>query len=264
MKPADPPVPPAKSSGQVTLRRYVPASWFHPVGVLKVLNRIWDRLPDVSGKLFITFTLDPKLFGDEAAGFELSRDRLRRMFYELRKGAEHEGKRYVVDAPYCVKVEFHDSGWVHYHVVFLTRRFVPGALLTDLWGLGRVNIQRITNEDFHYLLKYVTKAGDLPEWVKSRKRLRVLQTTKGFLRELPKTDADDSDESEPELKPETHRASYTIAERLDRWERMAVIRDGERIATLLFRCPFRDLFDHLVLSVALEDRKSTRLNSSHT
>lgn len=245
---------PAPSSGETTLKAFVPASWFHPVGVLKVLNRIWDRLPDVSGRLFITFTLDPKLFGDEATAFDLSRDRLRRMFYELRKGVEHNGKRYVIDAPYCVKVEFHESGWVHYHVIFLTRRFVPGAMLTELWDFGRVHIERITNKDFHYLLKYVTKAGDLPEWVKTRKRLRVLQTTKGFLRVLPEVEGPQLEEVPAELKPKLRRASYTISQRLDRWARMAVLRDGKRFATVLFRCAFRELFDHLVLSVALDGR----------
>jgi hypothetical protein len=36
-----------------TIKKFIPASWFHPVGVFKVLARIWDRLPDVSGKLFL-------------------------------------------------------------------------------------------------------------------------------------------------------------------------------------------------------------------
>lgn len=239
---------------QTTLKAYVPASWFHPVGVLKVLNRFWDRLPDVSGKLFITFTVDPKLFGNEETAFDLSRDRLRRMFYQLRKGVVHKGKCYVIDAPYCVKVEFHESGWVHYHVIFLTRRFVPGAMLTKLWDFGRVQIERITNKDFHYLLKYVTKAGDLPGWVKTRKRLRVFQTTKGFLRKLPEVEGPQPEEAVAELKPKLRRASYTISERLDRWERMAVLRHGKRFATVLFLRPFRELFDHLVLSVALDGR----------
>jgi hypothetical protein len=49
------------------LKGYIPPSWFHPVGVLKVLNRIRDRLPEVHGRLFLTFTVDPKLFADEAS-----------------------------------------------------------------------------------------------------------------------------------------------------------------------------------------------------
>jgi hypothetical protein len=236
-----------------TIKEFVPASWFHPVGIFKVLAWIWDRLPDVGGKLFLTFTLDPKLYANEEAAFEDSRKWLRKVFFQLRHGVEHEGKIYTIDAPYCVKVEFHESGWVHYHVIFLTRRFLPKELLAELWGLGWVKIQRITNKDFHYLLKYVTKPDDLPEWVKKKKRLRVFQTTKGFLKPStnpkrePKPDVDES-------KPKEPRASYTMEERFRRWECMGVIRLNGMARTMRFRMPYREIFDHLVLSAALDGR----------
>ena len=101
-----------------------------------MLARIWDRLPDVSGKLFLTFTLDPKNYANEETAFEDSRQLAAQSVLSTRHGVEHEGKTYVIDAPYCVKVEFHESGWVHYHVIFLTRRFLPKELLAELWGLG--------------------------------------------------------------------------------------------------------------------------------
>ena len=231
----------------------MPASWFHPVGIFKVLARIWDRLPDVGGKLFLTFTLDPKLYANEEAAFEDSRKWLRKVFFQLRHGVEHEGKFYTIDAPYCIKVEFHESGWVHYHAIFLTRHFLPKELLAELWGLGWVKVQRITNADFHYLLKYVTKPDDLPEWVKKRKRLRMFQTTKGFLKPSakqerpPKRDPDES-------KPKQTRASYTMDERFWRWACMGVIRLSGTARTVLFRMPYREIFDHLVLSAALDGR----------
>jgi hypothetical protein len=236
-----------------TIKEFVPVSWFHPVGIYKVLARIWDRLPDVGGKLFLTFTLDPKLYANEKAAFEDRRNWLRKVFFQLRHGVEHEGKVYTIDAPYCIKVEFHESGWVHYHAIFLTRRFLPKELLTKLWGLGWVKIQRITNEDFHYLLKYVTKPDELPEWVKKKKRLRVFQTTKGFLKpstnpkRSPKPDLDESKRKEP-------RASYTINERFGRWACMGVIRLNGMARTMRFLVPYREIFDHLVLSAALDGR----------
>jgi hypothetical protein len=236
-----------------TIKEFVPASWFHPVGIYKVLARIWERLPDVGGKLFLTFTLDPKLYENEEAAFEDSRKWLRKVFFQLRHGVEHEGRIYTIDAPYCVKVEFHESGWVHYHVIFLTRRFLPKELLAELWGLGWVKVQRITNKDFHYLLKYVTKPDDLPGWVKKRKRLRVFQTTKGFLK--PSTKPKRS--SEPALdesKPKLVRASYTMEQRFRRWECMGVIRLNGMARTMRFRMPYREIFDHLVLSAALDGR----------
>jgi len=239
---------PAADANEQTIKEFVPASWFHPVGIFKVLARFWDRLPDVGGKLFITLTLDPKNYANEEAAFEDSRDWMREVFYQLRQGAEHEGKIYVIDAPYCVKVEFHETGWVHYHVIFLTRRFLPKELLAELWGLGWVKVQRITNGDFHYLLKYVTKPDDLPEWVLKRKRLRVFQTTKGFLKPLPVQPKTVS------LKESRTRASYTMDERFWRWACMAVLRQNGKARTVKFQMPYREIFDHLVLAAALDGR----------
>lgn len=235
-----------------TIKEFIPASWFHPVGIYKVLARFWDRLPDVGGKLFLTFTLDPKNYANEETAFEDSRDWLRKVFFKLRHGIEHKGKIYVIDAPYCIKVEFHESGWVHFHAIFLTRRFLPKELLAEMWGRGWVTVQRITNKDFHYLLKYVTKPDDLPEWVKKRKRLRVFQSTKGFLKPLPE---------KPKvinllaaLKPKQHRASYTIAERFRHWACMGVIRHAGKARTVRFRASYRNIFDHLVLTAAQDGR----------
>lgn len=233
------------------IKEFVPTSWFHPVGIHKVLKRFWHRLPDVSGKLFLTFTVDPKLFENEESAFTHSRDRLRRMFHRLRRGVEHAGRLHKIDAPYCIKVEFHESGWVHYHAIFLTRRFVPVELLKRLWGLGRVNIARIETKDFDYLLKYVTKPDDLPEWVKERKRLRVFQTSRGFLK--PEATSPRKRAKEYGRAP-IRRASGTLGERWERWQRQATLIRGERVRTIRFVRRFRELFDHLVMSVAREGR----------
>jgi hypothetical protein len=234
--------------GEQTIKEFIPASWFHPVGIYKVLARFWDRLPDVGGKLFLTFTLDPKNYTEEETAFEDSRAFLRKLFYQLRHGIEHEDKTYIIDAPYCIKVEFHESGWVHYHVIFLTRRFLPKELLAALWDRGWVTVQRIKNEDFRYLLKYVTKPDELPAWVLKRKRLRVFQTTKGFLKPLPlKAQA-------ISLKEPHKRSSFTMEERFERWSRSAVIRRNGKARTVRFQMPYRELFDHLVLAAALEGR----------
>lgn len=241
-------LPATAANYEQTIKEFIPASWFHPLGIYKVLARFWDRLPDVGGKLFLTFTLDPKNYVNEETAFEDSRDWLRKVFFQLRYGVEHEGQIYIIDAPYCIKVEFHESGWVHYHAIFLTRRFLPKEVLAELWGRGWVTVQRITNEDFHYLLKYVTKPDDLPEWVRRRKRLRVFQSTKGFLKPLPVKPKAIS------LKEPLHRASYTMDERFWRWACMGVIRQNGLARTVKFRMPYREIFDQLVLSAARDGR----------
>ncbi len=244
----DQPLPATAANHEQTIKEFVPASWFHPVGIFKVLARFWDRLPDVGGKLFLTFTLDPKNYADEETAFEDSRQWLRKVFYQLRQGVGHEGKIYVIDAPYCIKVEFHESGWVHYHAIFLTRRFLPKELLAALWDRGWVKVQRITTDDFHYVLKYVTKPDELPAWVLKRKRLRVFQSTKGFLKPPPPKPKIIS------LKEPCKRASYTMDERFWRWACMAVIRQNGKARTIRFQMSYREIFDQLVLSAALAGR----------
>jgi len=246
------------------LREYVPASWFHPVGIRKVLRRLEPLLPDVSGKLFLTFTLARETCnGDPEAAFEHARKRLRKVFYRLRQGVEHQGRTYAINAPYCVKVEFHEDGWAHFHVIFLTSRFLPGQLLNDLWALGRCNVERIKSQgEFRYLLKYVCKGFALPEWILRRRRLRVFQSTHGFL----KKPADEpAPEAEEEIAPETPRTSKrrfagNIGERLSRWARMGQVIAGEigtktaRYSQFVLRGNFQEILGQLVLPVAREGR----------
>jgi hypothetical protein len=111
-----------------------------------------------------------------------------------------------------------------------------------------VTVQRIKTTDFHYLLKYVTKPDELPEWVKKRKRLRVFQTTKGFLKPLPPKPKIIS------LKEPRKRASYTMDERFWRWACSAVIRQNGKARKVGFQMPYREIFDQLVLSAAREGR----------
>ena len=244
------------------LREYIPASWFHPVGIKKVLRRLEALLPDVSGKLFLTFTLARETKGgDPEAAFEHARKRLRKVFYRLRQGVEWEGKRYAINTPYCVKVEFHEDGWAHFHVIFLTHRFLPGQLLNDLWGLGRCNVQRIKGErEFRYLLKYVCKGCDLPEWILKRRRLRVFQSSHGFLKK-PEAATPAEGEAAPAPRPaRKRRFAGNIGERLSRWAHTGQVVAGvigtktARYSQLLLRDNFQTLLGQLVLPVARDGR----------
>lgn len=259
-KPADPPPPrvaagfAGKSSGAI-LRAYNPISWFHDRGIHRVLARLRPRLPDVGRCLFLTFTTNPALYSCPSTAFDHARDRLRRVFYALRRGVDWEGKRYVIDAPYAIKVEFHRNGWAHFHVIFLCKRYVPAPLITALWGLGRTDVRRINNHDFHYLLKYVTKGGALPAWVLSRKRLRVFQPSHGFCKPEPRAEEQGSEaESAPAPACPKKRASYTLGERLERWRKTALLGHGENCEQIPLSAPFNELFDLLVYSVALAGR----------
>lgn len=248
---------------RIYLKEYVPCSWFHPIGIKKVLKRFWHRLPNVAGCLFATFTIDREAMRVKGYGpseaFDITRDRVRKMFYALRQGVEWKGKIYKIDSAYCTKVEFHadEEGWPHFHCIWLTRRFVPADMLAELWGFGRTNVKRIQNEDFHYLLKYVCKSGQIPEWVQDRERMRILQPSRGFL--LP----DDKPKPEAKPKPEedTPKRDFgTIRERLSKWQHLATLvtetEEGaiETVRQIMLAKPFKQTFDRLVYAVALAGR----------
>ncbi len=237
------------------LREYIPASWFHPLGVFKVNKRLEGRLPNVAGKLHLTFTLDREKFSGPSQGFDVSRDKLRKVFYRLRKGIVWEGKLYRIDVPYCVKLEFHEDGWPHFHVIFLTRRFLPKELLDEVWGLGFTFVQRISDEDFRYLLKDVSKSGEAPEWILDRKRVRVFQSSRGFLQPVEKKSTEDGKTDEQIEKPVRHRAPLSsLGVRLDKWGKMALLDHGEKKEAIRFELPFREIFDHVVLYAACVGR----------
>jgi hypothetical protein len=233
------------------LRPFNPISWFHPRGIHRVLARLMPRLPDVGGCLFLTFTINPLLFAEPAAAFEHSRQQLRRVFYRLRKGEKWNGKIHRIDAAYCVKVEFHGNEWAHFHVVFRTHRFLPSGLLNELWGLGRTDVRRITNERFHYLLKYVTKGGgELPDWVRDRKRLRVFQASRGFYVAGPTA-------NEPAGIPRGHtkrRESDSLGERVERYRRTAVFQSGKQFSQVKLSAPFEELHAAQIYPAAVDGR----------
>lgn len=234
------------------LREYFPASWFHPVGILKVLKRLEPRLPDVAGKLHLTFTVDPARFGGPSEGFDAARNRLRRLFYRLRKGVRWEGKSYRIDAPYCVKLEFHESGWPHFHAIFLTRRFLPKELLDALWGFGFTFVQRIDAKTFRYLLKYVSKEGSAPDWILARERVRVFQASRGFLLPEPEKGKDTGFDR---LRVKRKRGPLgTLGERLDRWERTALLDRESCKETIRLHLRYREVFDQVVIEVARQGR----------
>jgi len=42
-------LPASVANHEQTIKEFIPASWFHPVGIFKVLARFWDRLSGSGG-----------------------------------------------------------------------------------------------------------------------------------------------------------------------------------------------------------------------
>ncbi len=244
------------------LKEYIPRSWFHPKGVLKVVEKLKPRLPDVNGSLFLTLTLDRAYFHEQWMGpseaYDFTRSHIRKIFYKLRKGVKWKGKTHRINSPYCIKVEFHDDpeGWPHFHIILLTRKNLPSELLATLWGYGRTNIKRITNKKFNYILKYVSKSNRVPKWVRRKNRIRIFQSSKGFLTKL-----EVEKPIEKAFTPSQPRKQfYTIGERVDSYSKSALVIDEHLInGTIRYRQIqlkdyFKNLLDRLVYSIAQDGR----------
>lgn len=237
------------------MKPFVPISWLHDRGRYRVLERLIPKLPDVSGDLFLTLTVDPKLFGhDGEAAHAKARPKIRKILARLRKGVKWEGKTWRINAAYCTKVEFLEE-FAHYHLVFRTRRYLAKGLLEKLWGLGFVHVERISNEDFHYLLKYVVKDnGPLPEWVLSLNRIRIFQASPGFYRAPVEDEDPDNDTEELERKERKGTEPTTIGERLAKWECTVIYRQGVHFSSFVLSAPFREIFEQIIFPIALEGR----------
>ena len=240
-------------------------SWFCPVGIRKVLRELEPKLPDVDGSLFLTFTIDPSHFSGPETAFDRSRDRLRRIFHRLRKGIRWEGKTVKIDKPYCIKLEFHENGWPHFHSIFLTKRFLPGSLLNHLWKYGRTNVQRISNRTFRYLLKYVTKGDDIPGWVKERERIRIFQTSKGFYRKPNEPPKEKSKASKGGSTKNSNKKNSTIGERLAKWKSIALLKVHKfSYQQIPLNQPYLEMAGREALSAAKENRYLGNLRFSIT
>ena len=152
-------------------------------------------------------------------------------------------------------MEFHDDdeGWPHFHIIWKTKRFVPCDLIEKLWGLGRINVKRITNSEFNYILKYVCKSGRIPTWSKEDPQIRIFQSSKGFLLPL--------DKKKPVSKPTTRLLQRTsnIRQRLNKWKNQGLVISHDHIGQttykeVLLKDEFRILLDRLVYSIAQDGR----------
>lgn len=215
-----------------------PANFITPIGAYKKQKLIEAKgMPDLKNGRFITLTLDRELCGDPETGYETGKRHLRQFIYELRKalGVTEE------DCPHCWKLEFHEDGWAHWHLLFLYRQKLPYSLVDAAWRLGRTETQRVNANRLDYLFKYVTKGGEkLPQYILDRKQVRFWQTSKNFhtlrspgpVKASPRLKDEDSEKVTSDLNTEKGetRKEFTLGERLIRWLRTISIRIGRHVA----------------------------------
>lgn len=164
--------------GENQLCRYTVESWWTAEGArLKAARLQRMGLPDMTNWRFVTLTVATRSISPEAA-YVLGKARLRRFLARFRKAIGRTFK-------WCWKLEFHEDGYAHWHLLLEYCRRIPEDMLLAIeqwWGLGRINVKRVKAREMAYVFKYVAKGiEDLPAWVmRHRGRLRVFQSSKGF------------------------------------------------------------------------------------
>lgn len=160
------------------LHAYASEGWWTAEGArLKVRRLQRAGLPDFTDWRFVTLTMATRSLSPHAA-YILGKSRLRRFLVRFRKAI---GRRFL----WCWKLEFHEDGYAHWHLLIEYTKRLPREILEDLenwWGLGRVNVRRVNGRDIRYVFKYVAKGPEeVPDWVARHKgRLRVFQASQGF------------------------------------------------------------------------------------
>lgn len=215
----------------ITLRPYNPPTFMTILGSLAKVRQLKRKGFPVNLRnwRFVTLTFDRSQYPDPAKAHDLGKRHLREMMYQLRK-------RYGIHR-WCWKMELHEpddeTGLIfpHFHLLLDYKRPIPLPEILALWGKGRVEIKGVTDSEFEYLFKYVTKAVDfLPDWLTTRTRVRLFQTSRGFFPTggtvaekrpsprhglgVPETDTQNNGLPQKE----------TIGERLNRWTRCVVSR----------------------------------------
>jgi len=160
------------------LHAYASESWFTSEGARMKLIRLRKAgLPSFKNWRFVTLTV-PNRNGSPYEAYLRGKDRLRRFLARFRKAIG-------VSFRWCWKLEFHDDGFAHWHLLIEYTKRIPEQVLSEVeawWSLGRINVRRVKRPDIFYVFKYVAKSiEDVPEWVAHhRGRLRVFQASRGF------------------------------------------------------------------------------------
>ena len=183
---------------KIQLLPKAPDSWLTPEGAYRKAQRIKAQgVPDLSNWRFITLTIDRAAGLTAFEAYNLGKQRMQFFSREMERKGLFAGRRWAW------KLELHEDGYPHWHLILDHRQKYSKrqlALVSLSWGLGRVNVKRITKKDMSYLFKYAVKCAvtELPKWVLDLRRPRFWQTSGGFY--LKKKSVKPSEASEPSGK----------------------------------------------------------------
>lgn len=164
--------------GTAELHAYYSEGWWTAEGARLKARRLQQAgLPNFTNWRFITLTVAIRGV-PPAVAYQRGKDRMRRFLARVRKAI---GRAFR----WCWKLEFHEDGYAHWHLLLEYLKRIPPEMLAEMetwWGLGRINVRCVRGADIRYVFKYVAKGPeDVPEWVaRHRGRIRVFQASPRF------------------------------------------------------------------------------------
>ncbi len=215
------------------VKMYSAKCWYDEVGSLKNYSIYQKRgLPNIRGWKFITLTIDPSKYYDEEHCFEVGNRHFRQFLYLLR--LEYG------DFEFMKKIEFHKSGYVHWHLIVSIRQKVDIPFVRKIWGKGRIDVEKVRRKyaqgAIDYLFKYACKAQDLPEWVLKRKTFRFVSFSKNFFTGEKPSPTPSKRPSQGKAKP----PKKTIGEIIENWKRSVIIGYKQKGKFLYNRVQFKE------------------------
>ena len=157
-------------------------SWFDPMSSKALATGLLERLgARMKGKrgLFITLTYRREEYQSPLDLFRCQQERQDVPLFMRRL------QRYLgvsLKGMWLRKLEFQAGGWVHFHLVLDYDGFIAHSKLLELWGYGHVWVNRWNSKRARYVCKYMSKAGEVPEWILLEKprSVKVVAVSPGF------------------------------------------------------------------------------------
>lgn len=200
------------------LKRIIERNWYTAEGAAYNGSVLYKRLTGrfVSYRpTLLTLTVDPSKHESPYAAWLWGKSVLRKTLYDLQKALGR-------DVRYFWKLEVQGNGFPHWHIVLDTRigrhEFdIALRALASRWLHGSsiqgIDIKRIRKGSVKYLLKYVSKNGEWPDWMLDRCRIRIVGASLGFWSDgeensEKKGDVRDADTEPKPAKPERPKMTY--------------------------------------------------------
>jgi len=130
----------------------------------RLSKKLIDRVEDFTEKaLFITLTYDRNNYKNPAQLYrEQSEQRHIRLF--IRRLSNYLGVS--LNGKWIRKMEFQNGGWIHFHLIIDSPKYIPHEHLNMLWGFGYTWINVAKWSKVKYFCKYISKKfEDVPPYL---------------------------------------------------------------------------------------------------